>query len=116
MLDTALRESTEEIGLSPEAIEILGELDDKVSHTAKYVISPFVGLIRYPCQFQLDGEETEEAFEVPLSALMGKGYPAEKAMDGKKVNSIFYDYQGRVIWGATARILKQFLEIYAQAI
>jgi 8-oxo-dGTP pyrophosphatase MutT (NUDIX family) len=116
LLDTALRESAEEIGLVPDEVEVLGELDDALTATSNYVISPFVGLIPWPYQFKLDGWEIEEIIEVPILALMDKKSWREEAetIKGRTVTSYFYHYQGKIIWGATARILHQFLEIFAQ--
>jgi 8-oxo-dGTP pyrophosphatase MutT (NUDIX family) len=116
LLDTALRESAEEIGLAPGQVEILGELDDTITETSHYVISPFVGLILWPYKFKVDGWETEAVIEIPVSALMDKGCLREETetKDGRAATSYFYHYRGKIIWGATARILHQFLEIFAQ--
>jgi len=115
LVDTALRECAEEIGLMAEEIEILGELDDTISVTSNYIISPFVALIPWPYQFQVNREEIEELIEVPISALLDKGcqHQDTEIIAGEAVTSYSYHYQGRVIWGATARILKQFLDIFA---
>jgi 8-oxo-dGTP pyrophosphatase MutT (NUDIX family) len=117
LLDTALRECAEEIGLAPGEVKILGELDDTLTETSHYIISPFVGVIPWPYEFKVDGWETEEIIEVPISALMDKdSRPQEtKIIGGQQVTSYLYHYQGRVIWGATARILHQFLEFFSQA-
>ena len=117
LLGTALRESTEEIGLSPEDVEVLGALDDEISITSNYVISPFVALTPWPYQFKVDGEETEEIIEVPIQALLGKGSLRQGTdiVDGKQVTSYFYHYQEKVIWGATARILNRFLDFFTQS-
>jgi len=115
LLDTALRECAEEIGLAPEAVEILGELDDELSVKTNYVISPFVALIPWPYQFKVDGRETEEIIEAPLSALWNRGHSHQVIRDGERVTTYCYHYQGRVIWGATARILNKFLDIFAHA-
>jgi 8-oxo-dGTP pyrophosphatase MutT (NUDIX family) len=115
LLDTALRESAEEIGLAPDRVEILGELDDEVSVKTNYIITPFVGLIPWPYQFKVDGEETEEIIEAPILVLQDMGYSHQEIRDGKTVTKYFYNYQGRVIWGATARILNKFLGIFAEA-
>ena len=115
LLDTALRESAEEIGLAPDRVEILGELDDEVSVKTNYIITPFVGLIPWPYQFKVDGVETEEIIEAPILVLQDKGYSHQEIRDGKTVTLYFYNYQGRVIWGATARILNKFLGIFAEA-
>ncbi len=113
--DTALRECAEEIGLLAKDVEILGELDDEVSVATNYVISPFVALIPWPYRFQVDGQETEAIIEVPVSALLESGRSQPEIRDGKTVTAYFYHHQGQVIWGATARILKKFLDIFAQA-
>ena len=114
LLDTALRESTEEIGLLADDVEVLGELDDEVSVKTNYVISPFVGFIPWPYQFQVDGHETEETIEIPISALLNNSSSRQDIRDGKVVTSYFYNYEGRVIWGATARILNKFLDIFTR--
>ncbi len=117
LVDTALRESAEEIGLAPGEVKILGELDDTVTTTSNYIVSPFVGLIPWPYRFKVDGWETGEIIEVPISALLDKGSLRQetKIIDGQAVTSYSYHYQGRVIWGATARILHQFLDIFSLA-
>lgn len=116
LVNTALRECTEEIGLMAEEVEILGDLDDIVTRTSNYVLSPVVALIPWPYQFKVNREEIEEIIEVPISALLDKDYQRQETeiIDGEAVTSYFYHYRGRVIWGATARILNQFLDIFAQ--
>ncbi|MDD4858599.1 MAG: CoA pyrophosphatase [Dehalococcoidales bacterium] len=113
--NTALREAHEEIGLKEEDVEVLGELDDFNSATTNFVISPFVGFIPSSYNFKLNEFETEELIETPLDHLMDRHHMREvnRIFNGKKVTSYFYDYHGKVIWGATARILNQFLDIYA---
>ena len=115
LINTALRECAEEIGLMAEEVEILGELDDTISVTSNYIISPFVALIPWPYQFKVSEEEIEELIEVPISALLDRDCQRQETeiIEGEAVISYFYNYQGRVIWGATARILKQFLDIWA---
>jgi len=115
LLDTALRESAEEIGLAPSDVEILGALDDMVTVTSGYIISPFVAFIPWPYQFEMNRYEVEEIFEVPISALMDEDCMRQETeiIDGEAITSYFYHYQGRIIWGATARILTQFLDIFA---
>ena len=118
LVDTALRESAEEIGLAPGEVKILGELDDTVTAVSNYIVTPFVGLIPWPYKFKVDGWETGEIIEVPISVLLDKDSLRQetKIIDGQAVTSYFYHYQDRVIWGATARILHQFLDIFVQAI
>ena len=117
LLNTALRESFEEIGLMTGDIEILGELDDYPSVTSNYIITPFVGLIPWPYQFKMDRQEVEEIIEAPIAVFMeDNNLHLETELRGKKRNTVyFYHYHDSVIWGATARILNKFLGIFAQA-
>jgi 8-oxo-dGTP pyrophosphatase MutT (NUDIX family) len=103
LLQTAIREAEEEIGLSANDVEILGELDDSMTLTSNYVISPFVAFIPYPYPFKADSREIREIFPVPLSFLMDE--------DNFKQDSYEYEYEGHIIWGATARILRQFIDL-----
>lgn len=117
LLETALRESQEEISLSPADVEVLGELDDTVTVDSNYIVTPFVGVIPWPHNLKADGWETDEIIEVPIAALLNKKSREDKneVVEGRPVTSYFYHYGDRVIWGATARILHQFLELYTQA-
>jgi 8-oxo-dGTP pyrophosphatase MutT (NUDIX family) len=101
LLQTALREAKEEIGLESEDIEILGELDDMLTFVTDYVISPFVAFISHPHSLRTNGKEVKGTFSVPLSFLMDEA--------NFKQDSHAYEYEGHVIWGATARILRQFI-------
>lgn len=118
LVNTALRECAEEIYLNTEDIEVLGELDDVVSRTSRYIISPFVGLISWPHQLKADGEEVEEIIEVSIRALLDRDSLRvdSEVLNGKEVPLYFYHYKGTVIWGATAWILNQFLDIFIRVI
>jgi hypothetical protein len=93
---------------------VLGELDDTPTTTSNYIISPFVGVIPYPYAFKLDKWETEELIEAPIIALLDKNCFSESItiQNGEEIDTYFFKYGDRSIWGATAKILKQFLEIY----
>jgi 8-oxo-dGTP pyrophosphatase MutT (NUDIX family) len=116
-LDTALRECHEEIDLRAEDVEVLGELDDFVTTTSNYIVTPFVTMIPWPYQFKMHQEEVDEIIEVPISALLDDSclHGDPQIIDGREVEYYAYHYQGRVIWGATARILHSFLNIYTRA-
>lgn len=103
LLQTALRETEEELGLKAEEIEVLGELDDSITLTSNYVISPFVALIQHPYTLRTSHEEVKETFSVPLSFLM------EEA--NVRPDRHAFEYEGHVIWGATAGILRQFIDL-----
>lgn len=114
-LAAALRECEEEIALPREAVEPLGTLDDTETFATSFVITPFVGVIRQPVAWQPDGEEIENVIEVPFAALLAEGAlrVEQWTRDGATRAVYFYDYQGETIWGATARILKHYLDLVA---
>jgi len=114
-LYTALRESDEEIGLSPNDVEILGALDDRPTMHTNYLITPFVGVIPWPVELKVDPAEVAEIITMPVSALLKKDalrQENDQVNDGTS-EGYFYYYDKRIIWGATARILTQFLEIWS---
>ncbi|MCX6002143.1 MAG: CoA pyrophosphatase, partial [Chloroflexi bacterium] len=78
MLETALRESYEEIGLKETDVQILGELDDAATVTSLYRIVPFVGLIPYPYDFKIDRFEVDEVFGLPLEGLLNNANRQEE--------------------------------------
>ena len=116
LLGTALRECAEELGIIADRVEILGALDDIVTQTSSYIISPFVAVIPWPYEFKVSAQEIERVIEVPVSALLDDSSRREETevIAGERVPSYFYYYRDEVIWGATARILSQFLDILAR--
>ena len=112
LLDTALRESYEEIGLNPEDADIIGELDDTPTTTSGFLISPFVAFIPYPYRFVPNPNEIIEIFDTSISSLLHE-IPVRtepETINGEPVLDYFYEYDERVIWGATARIVTQLLD------
>lgn len=114
-LQAALREAEEEVGLPPSLVEPLGALDDTETFATQFVITPWVGVVRAPVVWRPDGHEIDRVIEVPVAALLARGcFRVERwARDGVTREVYFYDYQGTTIWGATARILKQYLDLIA---
>jgi 8-oxo-dGTP pyrophosphatase MutT (NUDIX family) len=109
---TALREADEEIGMKEKDTQIIGVLDDIVTVT-EFIVTPFVGLIPYPYPFQLSEVEIEELIEVPLSSLLDERCFSEGMRDDEHGKRVIYTYQygKHAIWGATALMLKQLLEL-----
>jgi 8-oxo-dGTP pyrophosphatase MutT (NUDIX family) len=116
LLDTALRETHEEIGVKPEDVTVLGELDDQVTTTSNFILTPFIGVIPWPFEFTLCKAEVEKLIFVPLEALMDKKSrkPEMETLNGQEYPSYAYYYHGKRIWGATARVINMFLEAISQ--
>ena len=117
VLDAALRECEEEVCLPRGVVDILGVLDDSETVATQFVITPYVGLVREPVVWKADGEEIERVIEVPYAALAAPGaFRVEQwERDGVTRPVYFFDWYGDVIWGATARILKHYLELLETA-
>lgn len=115
LLATALRESQEEIGLHPAHVRVLGPLDDGIT-LGKFRITPFVGVIPDAYAFKPDPREVDYLIEVPLRDFLNPAllrveehvYP-----DGVARPVYFYAMGDEVIWGATARIIKHWLDALA---
>jgi 8-oxo-dGTP pyrophosphatase MutT (NUDIX family) len=112
LVATALRECHEEIGVVPEHVRVLGRLDE---FTAGYgiVVTPVVGVIPPQYDFLLDLAETSAVASVPIRSLMEPGTYVKNAhlSPGGHPSYHFYVNNGWDIWGVTARILVQFLEL-----
>ena len=108
--ETAVRETEEEIGVPRAGVKILGALPKLVTVT-DFEISPFVGAIPYPTAFAPHAPEVESIIEVPVSYLLDPMVVEERAVKwkGRDVMTLVYHYRGHAIWGATARILADFL-------
>lgn len=112
LLATALRETEEEIGLKREHVEVLGELDDMMTIT-QYRITPYVGVIPYPYQFQPNTMEIERIIEVPIKLFLEpqRLEIQQRAVFKNTVDVYYYHVADEPIWGATARIVKHLLEV-----
>lgn len=113
-LETALRETYEEIGVLKKDVEVLGRIDDTVTMASNFIIQPFVGLIPYPYEFVLNPGEVERLLSVPLEYFSSSGSkPKEKLVEfeGEAHWTLAYEYDGEVIWGATARVVENFMEV-----
>jgi 8-oxo-dGTP pyrophosphatase MutT (NUDIX family) len=109
---TALRETFEEIGLAPEAIDVIGALPQYVTATG-YLVTPVVGLIEREFSLALDEFEVAEAFEVPLTFLMDPANHQRRRIELGAVARTFYAMpftaaRRYFIWGATAAMLRNF--------
>ena len=112
MLDTALRETHEEMGIDPQDVEVLGALDQTATTTG-FCTSPFAGTIPYPYDFNPSEEEVAEVLEVPVSSLLDSANRRDeiRVSRGDLQYAPAFAYDGHIIFGATARILQRFLEM-----
>ena len=106
VVETALRETHEEVGIPPDAIDVVGYLPPMPTVTG-YAITSVVGLVREGTPLKLDHTEVEYAFEVPLAFLLDRRnqLALEREYQGRRIPTVEFHYAGERIWGATAHIL-----------
>ena len=106
----ALREAQEEIGLDPQVVLRLGELDE-VESPAGFRVLPCVGAIPRGTEFDPNAAEIAEVFSLPLTAFANPRLVEERQvlLDGVRRNLRIYHIGKRQIWGLTARVLQNLL-------
>ena len=127
-LDAALREAREEVGLDPAVVEILGELTALSIWSSRAAVRPFVGVLPGRPVLEANADEVDRVFTVALSDLMAPGVYHEERWDvaarpggpGSQGESVgerrgmsvhFFELRGETIWGATARMLRDLLDL-----
>jgi len=113
---TALRETEEELGVPAGEVRFIGELSRVVTPTG-FEIAPFVGLVDKPLSFKPNQDEIDEVFCPPLPHFLDpQNIHIEQAQfEAHKWQHAVFTYQTHRIWGATARILENFLEVWKSA-
>jgi 8-oxo-dGTP pyrophosphatase MutT (NUDIX family) len=111
LIHTALREAQEEIGLSPEAVTIIGQLPN-YEIISGYQVTPIVAVIESPQCYQKDANEVDEIFQVPLLHFLQPENHRSiiSYRNGHHHNVHFFPYKHYNIWGATAAILKDLVD------
>jgi len=108
---TALRETEEELGIAPSAVELLGALPPLHTFVSAILIVPFVGLLDRPPAMRPNAGEIAEVLEYPIDALVAAERLVEWQVDRGVYRGYAYDMDGHTIWGATAMILHSFLDL-----
>jgi mutator protein MutT len=112
-----VREAEEEVGIPPSDVELIGRLDDVITHSG-FLVAPFVGIIHEPLAYVMQESEVVEIFEVPVEALLDLENPEVRHVPfrGRRYPAYFYHYGDYEIWGLTGRMLKAFLDLVWQAV
>jgi 8-oxo-dGTP pyrophosphatase MutT (NUDIX family) len=112
VVDTALREAREELGVPGDAILTIGRLDD-LDTTTGYHVSPVVGQLTRPVSLVPDATEVARVFFVPLDLLLDDALWHQKIhrYGGEDVSLWHFDYDGEDIWGVTATILRGLIQL-----
>jgi len=108
----ALREAEEEVGLPPDRVDLVGQLDIYITRTG-YEVTPVVGIVNPPFPVKPDPFEVADVFEVPLSFIIDPANHERGERMYKGMPRQFYvlPYEDRFIWGATAGMLVNLSEV-----
>lgn len=111
MLGTALRETEEELGIPAQQIEVLGQFHQYMAIT-QYVVTPYVGFLSQGFTVTPNPREVESVLSVPASFFRDTEAVVEyRKRLGKRTPIYVYDFKGNTIWGLTAKIIRDFIEV-----
>ena len=108
LLDTALRETWEEIGVSSDKITVLRELSSLYIPPSNFLVSPFLGIAERPLTFTLQTSEVDAILEVPLTEFLNNKseiFSEVLVAEGSTYDVPAFKLNGRIVWGATAMML-----------
>lgn len=113
-LTAALREAQEEIGLAPDQVEVYGQLDETLVLVTGFRLTPWVGRVPYPYPYVAHPREVDTILYVAVSEL---GRPGVHRLEQREAYGMmhdvhYFDLPEVTIWGATARVLDQLLQLW----
>ena len=114
LLDAALRESNEEVGVEAGNIHILGPMTEIYVLASNFIVYPFIGYADHRPDFIIDEHEVAELLEVPFGTFLNEDVIKEKVIMSKagfKLNAPYFDVDGRTLWGATAMMISEIVEL-----
>jgi 8-oxo-dGTP pyrophosphatase MutT (NUDIX family) len=115
LVQTALRETREELGVPPEGTEVIARLSALYTPPSNYCIHPFVAYRPSAPTFRRDPVEVAEVLEVSLALLLNPSTRKVEFWSDPRFESPrrvpFFDIRGQVVWGATAMILSEFVTL-----
>ena len=115
LVHTALRETEEELGVVQKEVKVIGQLSDLYVFASNHMVSPFVGSVQKKPDFIPDPREVDWLIEASADSLLKPDAikKTDLVIRGHKLNDVsYYDIEDQIVWGATAMILSEFLEIY----
>lgn len=110
LINTALRETSEEIGITTNDVTVLGKLTELYIPPSNFLVHPHIGTIKNKPDFFPDAGEVVEIIEVSLDDLMSDSVVNEKEItlsNGLKILTPYFDFYGHTVWGATAMIMSE---------
>lgn len=116
IIQTALREASEETGIQKEDINVIGRLTQLFIPVSNITVYPVIGYLDYHPQYRPDENEVKALIETPLRVLCDPAVRKSETLrfNNSSVEAPYYDIQGHHIWGATAMILSEFVVILCE--
>ena len=114
IIQTALREAEEEIGIDRKHVKVLGQLSDLYIPTSNFLVSPVVGFLKHRPKLVAEPQEVARIILTDLDCLLNPEIRKEKVFDferGRRLNAPYYEIDGEVVWGATAMILSELIHL-----
>lgn len=114
MLQTALRETEEEVGIPRNGVQILGKLSELYIPVSNFQVHPFVGVLDQQPTYTLQEEEVSRVIEVPISHFQNE--TSRRVIDIQvnrhlsMKNVPYFDVEGKILWGATAMMISELVE------
>jgi 8-oxo-dGTP pyrophosphatase MutT (NUDIX family) len=113
IVGTAMRETFEEVGIEPEKVDILGSLSSLYIPVSNYLVFPAVGFIADKPRFVADPNEVDKILNIPLEYFLSERYIKTQKINARNyiIDAPCYQINGYTIWGATAMIMSEFVDI-----
>jgi 8-oxo-dGTP pyrophosphatase MutT (NUDIX family) len=110
IIQTALREAWEEVGIVPGKINIIGLLSELFIPPSNFMLTPVIAFTNERPDFKIEPREVSELIEVTISEFSDKNLKEKEITlhSGRVVETPFYDIHGHVVWGATGMIMREF--------
>lgn len=119
LMETALRETKEEVGVPPSKVEVVRELTPLYIPPSNFRMSPYLGYSTSPLSFKKQDEEVEELIEVPLRQLTDPVFEGTKVLRtsySDKMEVPVFHFNGHIVWGATAMVLSELRDLIKQGL
>jgi 8-oxo-dGTP pyrophosphatase MutT (NUDIX family) len=113
---TAVRETSEELGIPPGALARLGALDDAPTFASNFIISPFVAALEPPTRWRPNAGEIAEVIELPIERVLAAYRLEVWQREGVRYPMHLFDLDGHLVWGVTAFILRRFFDVAGAAL
>jgi len=114
---TALRECEEEIGIDANEIEVIGKLSELYIPVSSFLVHPYIGILQTKPKFTIDKTEVEYLIHETTACLSELAIEyTSLTHEGKEYQIPYYNIKNEIVWGATAMILSEFLEVFRRIV